>query len=41
MMLAAALAIPELERRCYTMFELPLTALSGAASPAIWRQRWV
>jgi diaminopimelate dehydrogenase len=41
MMLAAALAIPALERRCYTVFELPLTALSGAVSPAVWRQRCV
>jgi diaminopimelate dehydrogenase len=41
MMLAAAVAIPWLERRCYTVFELPASALSGAPSVAAWRQQWV
>ncbi|MGZ5151006.1 MAG: hypothetical protein ACXWI6_13280 [Burkholderiales bacterium] len=41
MMVAAALALPSLERRCYTIFELPLTALSSAPLVAAWRQRWV
>lgn len=41
MMLTAALALPSLERRCYTIFELPLSAFSGAAPLAAWRQRWV
>jgi hypothetical protein len=41
MMLAAALAIPSLERRCYTVFELPLLALCGVPTLAEWRQRWI
>jgi len=41
MMVAAALAMPSLERRCYTIFELPPIALAGAPMLAEWRQRWV
>jgi diaminopimelate dehydrogenase len=40
-MLAAALALPSLERRCYTILDLPPIALSGVPTLAAWRQRWV
>jgi diaminopimelate dehydrogenase len=41
MMVAAALAMPALERRCYTIFDLPLGTLCGATGILAWRQRWI